>query len=128
MADSMPEKSLAMFQSLVNLYGSGAGTSRQDTQGALQKKDAQPEGAVRTADVVQLARRRIETSRPELGRQRERNLADLEERLAMAEKLAGSDVKEATNIYQAIIDLHSEDGWAAEVVAKARMRIAELKK
>ena len=35
---------------------------------------------------------------------------------------------QAAAIYQAIIDLHQGDTWAEAIVAKARSRMAELKK
>jgi hypothetical protein len=66
--------------------------------------------------------------RADLNRQRERELASLNERLDAAEKLATKDVARAAAIYRAIIDLHQGDTWAASVVATARSRMAELKK
>ena len=66
--------------------------------------------------------------RTDLARQRERDLADLEQRVAVAQKLASSDAKQAATVYQAIIDLYGDDAWAAAVVTKARNGLAELKK
>jgi hypothetical protein len=66
--------------------------------------------------------------RTDLNRQRERELSSLKERLDVAEKLATADAARAAAIYQAIIDLHQGDAWAESVVAKARSRMAELKK
>jgi hypothetical protein len=37
-------------------------------------------------------------------------------------------VGRAAAIYQAVIDLHQGDTWAEPVVAKARSRMADLKK
>jgi hypothetical protein len=128
MADSAPDKSLAMLESMVNLY---APVDSADTSAALDSTGEWDSGhgeAARTADVVQLARRRIETMRADLNRQRERDLATLNERLATAEKLASTYPSRAAGIYQAIIDLHQRDTWAEAVVAKARSRMAELKK
>ena len=126
-ADSAPEKSLAMFESLVALYGTAAG-SESATEGPGDKKAAAQSDAHRVADVVQLAHRRVETLRTDLARQRERDLADLEQRVAVAQKLASSDAKQAATVYQAIIDLYGDDAWAAAVVTKARNGLAELKK
>jgi hypothetical protein len=63
-----------------------------------------------------------------LNRQRQSELASLNERLSVAEKLAPTDASRAAAIYQAIIDLHQSDKWAESVVARARSRLAELKK
>jgi hypothetical protein len=128
MADSTPDKSLALFESLVNLYGANVEANPLAAQSTANKKDSGHDDAARTADVVQLARRRIETMRTEWNRQRERDLADLNDRLGAAEKLAAKDASQAATIYQAIIDLHQGDTWAEAIVAKARSRMAELKK
>jgi serine/threonine-protein kinase len=128
MADSAPDKALALLESMVNLYGAADSADTSAVQGPAGKKDPGHENVARTADVVQLARRRIETMRADLNRQRERELASLNERLAAAEKLATKDAARAAAIYQAIIDLHQGDSWAESVVAQARSRMAELKK
>jgi hypothetical protein len=127
-ADSAPDKALAMFESMVDLYGATDSADTSAVQGSAGKKDPGRENDARTADVVQLARRRIETMRADLKRQRERELASLNERLGAAEKLATTDAARAAAIYQAIIDLHQDDTWAESVVALARSRLAELKK
>jgi hypothetical protein len=127
MADLEPDKALALLESMVSLYGADQAEPSAKTAGA-GKKDPEREAAARTAAVVHLAKRRIETLRDDWNRQRERELADLNDRLAAAEKLAEKDSGRAAAIYQAIIDLHQSDAWAAAVVAKARARMAELKK
>lgn len=128
MADSAPDKSLAMFESLVNLYRTAGETDPSAAHGSTSKKDSGHDDSARTADVVQLALRRIETMRADWNRQRERDLADLNERLSVADKLATTDVNQAATIYQAIIDLRQGDTWAEAIVAKARSRMADLKK
>lgn len=128
MADLEPDKSLMMLESIVNLYGAGDSTESSTTKVAAGKKDPEREAAARTADVVQLAKRRMETIRADWDRQRERELADLNDRLDVAEKLAAKDAGRAAGIYQAIINVHQDDTWAQSVVAKARSRMAELKK
>jgi hypothetical protein len=128
MADLEPDKSLMMLESIVNLYGTVDSTAQSRTKDAASKKDPEHEAAARTADVVLLAKRRIETIRADWDRQRERELADLNDRLAVAEKLATKDSGRAAAIYQAIINVHQDDMWAEAIVAKARSRMAELKK
>jgi hypothetical protein len=110
------------------LYGAVDATGSSAMKGAANKKDPEHEAAARTADVVQLAKRRIETLRADWNRQRERELSDLNDRLGVAEKLATKDAGRAAAIYQAIINVHQDDTWAEAVVAKARSRMAELKK
>src|SRR4029077_858498 len=75
LADSAPDKSLAMLESMVNLYGSVDSANASAAQGAASKKDPRHDDAARTADVVQLAKRRIQTMRADWNRQRERDLA-----------------------------------------------------
>jgi eukaryotic-like serine/threonine-protein kinase len=128
MADLEPDKSLTILESLVNLYGDVDSANPSGEKGAGRPKDPEHEAAARTADIVQLSRRRIETMRSDWDRQRERDLASLNDRLTVAEKLAGTDAGSAAGIYQAIIDLHQSDSWAESVVAKARAGLAKLKK
>jgi serine/threonine-protein kinase len=128
LADSSPDKALAMFGSLVNLYGNDGATDGSAMQSSARNKHSLHNESARTADVVQLARRRIETMTTELNRQREQDLADLNERLDVADRLAKTDARRAAAIYQAMIDLHQSDTWAESLVAKARSRIADLKK
>jgi serine/threonine protein kinase len=128
LAESAPDKALAMFGSLVNLYGTGAPTDTSAKQRSALQKDTGHNEAARTADVVQLARRRIETMTAELKQQREQELADLNERLGVADRLGKTNARGAEAIYQAIIDLHQGDNWAESVVTRARSRMADLKK
>jgi hypothetical protein len=127
MADLEPDKALALLESMVSLYRADSADPPAKTAGA-GKKGPEREIAARTAAVVHLAQRRIETLRDDWNRQRERELTDLNDRFAAAEKLASKDANRATAIYQAIIDIHHNDAWAAAIVAKARARMTELKK
>jgi serine/threonine-protein kinase len=126
-ADSDPDQALKLLESLVNLYGPARSDAAPKAQRELEK-DSEAEVGVRTADVVQLAERRMKTLRADVERLREKDLATLNERLAVAEKLEKSDADRAAGIYKAIIDLHHSDAWAEAIVAKARTRMAELKK
>ncbi len=128
-ADSSPDKAIAMLESLVSLYGAdGPGAGAPATQTTISKQNQGRDTKSRTADVVQLARRRIGTLRSDLAEDRKRQLADLAERLAVAETLSKKDSSRAAAMYQAIIELHQGDPWANAVVATARSRLAELKK
>jgi hypothetical protein len=77
--------------------------------------------------VVQLAKRRIEALQTTIAKERDVQLADLRERIQAARDLAGSDPEHAAAMYRAIIDLHANDAWAAEVVQEARGHLAKLK-
>ncbi len=128
LANSEPDKTLAMLESIVNLYGTDSATDSLTVEPtATGNNQVDREAAVRTSDIVQLARRRIGTLRSDLAQQREQQLASLGERLVAAEKLSQKDPVAAAGIYQAIIDLYQSDIWAEAVVAKARSRLAELK-
>jgi hypothetical protein len=121
LAESSPDKALSMLESLVNLYGADADVS------ANTERNNRDE-SVTTSDIVQLARRRIGTLKVDLARQHERQLAALNERLDAAEKLSRENSEAASAMYQAMIDLHQNDSWAAAIVAKARRRLDELKR
>jgi serine/threonine-protein kinase len=126
-ADSDPDQALKLLESLVNLYGPAESSDTPNTQRAA-RKDPKVDAAVRTADVVQLAERRMKTLRADVDRLREKDLATLSERLAVAEELEKTEADRAAGIYKAIIDLHHDDAWAEAIVTKARNRMAELKK
>ncbi len=124
--DASPDKALAMLESLVKLYGSDLrADSTKDVKSPVEKH---ADSSARESDVVQLAHRRIVTLQSDLARQRERQLAALNERLEAANALSKKDSQKAAAMYQAIIDLYQADAWADSVVDKARTRLAELKK
>lgn len=126
-ADSDPDQALKLLESLMNLYGPAEANDGPEAQRAA-KKDSKIDTARRTADVVQLAERRMKTLRADVDRLREKDLAALNERLAAAEKLEQTEADRAMGIYKAIIDLHHDDAWAEAVVTKARTRLTEMKK
>lgn len=109
-ADSSPETAVAMLQSLVDLYGPTA------------SDEANSDAAV----IVQLAMRRLAVLKADLANQHQQQLASLRERLEAAEKIAQQTPEQAAAMYQAIIQLHQDDEWAAQVVDEARGRLAEL--
>jgi hypothetical protein len=55
-------------------------------------------------------------------------LASLEERLKIAQQIASSDPLRAATMYRAIIDLHQQHRWAADIVADARRRLDLISK
>jgi serine/threonine-protein kinase len=124
LAESSPEAALNMWASLIDLYGPAV-LPDDASAGATQEER---EAAARTASVVQLARRRIESLRADVAKQQEHELASLKERLAAATRLTKTSPDQAASMYRAIIDLHAEDAWAKTVVDDARARLEELKK
>jgi serine/threonine-protein kinase len=126
--DNSPDKALAMLYSLVNLYGAEAPAEAPRTaEGGGGGKTTRDKSA-RSADVVQLARRRLETLRSELALQHKVQLAEINERMDVAEKLSKSDAQRAAAMYQAIVDLYGGEKWAESAVGNARSRLAELRK
>lgn len=126
-AQTSPDESLRLLKSLVALYGVDATTSdpRQlDT--AKEKPSAKEQGADRTAAIVQLAKRRLASLSADLVKRQDRAVADLKRRLAVAHSLPPERFPDAMAMYQAIIDLHEHDEWAAEPVKEARRRLSEL--
>ena len=127
-----PDESIAMLDSLVNLYGPTVSVDSENTAtnaaGEQGTRRSDRDVAQRTADVVQLSKRRLKSVHAELDEQHKRQAAGLEERLAVAEKLSAASPQEAAAMYQAIVDLHEHDKWAAKVVETARGRLDVLKK
>jgi eukaryotic-like serine/threonine-protein kinase len=111
-AESSPEQAIALLESLVNLYGPMIAGAKQNDN---------------VAAIVQLANRRLGTLRHDLAKLQERQMATLRERIKAADDLSKTDSAAAAGMFQAIIDLHEADKWAAEVVALARARLAELR-
>jgi len=110
MAEDSPDEALALFQSLIDLYGPSVGDG--------DNKDI--------AAIVQLAKQRLEGLHSDLTKLHERQLSALAERLEVAQQLSTTDSAKAAAMYRAIIDLHQSNTWANEVVAQARTRLEEL--
>jgi serine/threonine-protein kinase len=123
---STPDESLAMLESLVDLYGAElpAGVTADSARGV--PNGAEQDAANRTADVVQLAQRRLKPMRADIARQQKQQLAALEERLAAAERLSATNPQQAAAMYRAILKLHASNKWAEKVVETARGRLAKL--
>lgn len=120
-----PDEALALLQSLIDLYGPSTATDEVKSDIAGDKQDAD-ESAKRTADVVQLAIRRLKSLRPQVEQHHRTQIAALEERLAAAEKLHTTNEQQAAAMYRAILKLHTEDPWAVQIVETARSRLAKL--
>lgn len=129
LAGSAPERSLAMLESLIDLYGADTSSDSKDIVPSTSgRKVNGRDAAQRAADVVQLAKRRIKTIRADTARLRADQLATLEERLTTAERMSVSNPTQAAAIYRAIVDLHAGDTWAAPVVEKARKGLTAMEK
>jgi serine/threonine-protein kinase len=109
-AESAPEESAELLQSLIDLYGPKGGEEKDD----------------QAADVVRLAKRRLTLLREQIAEQHKRQLASLSERLDAAERLLPTNAEQAAAMYRAIVDLHGSDAWAGEVVAQARARLEQM--
>jgi eukaryotic-like serine/threonine-protein kinase len=129
MAQASPEAAAGVLQSLIDLYGASAdsvGASESSVSTTSKPSDDDVDERVRT--VVQLAQRRQKTLHAEMDKQRQVQLADLRERLQTAKQLADSDSQRASAMYRAIVDLHANDSWAAEIVDEARHQLGNLQK
>jgi serine/threonine-protein kinase len=129
MANDSPEAAAATLKSLIDLYGA------EDTHGGSDQSSASQTAAPESDDVrermnivVQLAERRLAALQTSIAKQRDVQLADLRERVQAAQQLADSYPQRAAAMYQAIVDLHSHDEWAAEVVQEASNQLARLQK
>ncbi len=129
MTQTSPDTAAGVLQSLINLYGASATSeSTNEPSGSTTSKPSDDNVDERVRTVVQLAQRRQKTLLAEIGKQRHVQLADLRERLQAAKQLADSDRERALTMYQAIVDLHANDSWAADIVQEARSRVADLQK
>jgi eukaryotic-like serine/threonine-protein kinase len=129
LATTSPEKAISMLGSLIDLYDDGPKAdvkSVKPTSAGKHKSDRETAG--RAANVVLLAKRRIQSLRAELARQREQQLAALNERLATANQVTADRPERAAAIFRAIVSLHADDAWAADIVQKARDGLGELQK
>jgi hypothetical protein len=108
---SSPEEAAALFQSLVDLYGPSGKNHDDDV-----------------AAVVQLAKQRQAELRADLAKLHERQLTALRERMEVAERLSSAEPGQAAAMYRAMIELHGDDAWAADVVRQAQSRLANLEK
>jgi eukaryotic-like serine/threonine-protein kinase len=129
-AANSPEKSLAVLAALVDLYGADApikadGAAPAATDGTA---DQGREANSRTADVVQLAKRRLQSLQADLTKRHTQQLAALNERLAAADRLRTTRPNQAAAMYHAILNLYDGNDWAAPAVELARKRLAELDK
>jgi hypothetical protein len=127
LAETAPDMAIMRLQSLADLYGPDVSASNDNGGPEAQNDTHEVSGTdARVAIAVQLAQRKLAQLRDDLAKQHEAQLAALHERLDTAQRLAESDSKRSAAMYQAIIDLHHRDAWAAEVVTTARERLAEL--
>ncbi len=130
LAATEPERSLTLLKSLVDLYEAAPSPDAGDQAKSpvARKKIGERAAADRTADVVQLARQRVESLTSEVAKQHEQQLVSLNERLVAAEQLKSTKPEQAAAICRAIANLHENDKWAAAAVAKARNVLAAIDK
>jgi serine/threonine-protein kinase len=121
-APDSPAAAVSLLESLLALYGDVPDADFQSPG----KESEDPERRQRQAQCVELAHRRLKSLRDELADWTEQQLTELRGRLAAAERLTASNPKLAAAMYRAIIDLHQEEAWAAEIVADARQRLSKL--
>ena len=100
-ADTNPEKAIASFKALIDLYGDSAET-----------------GSDRR--VIEKATESIERLESLTAQRRVATIKLVEQRLEEAKKIALSDPKRSRRIYQAVIDLYGSKVWAKSVVDIAR--------
>jgi hypothetical protein len=118
-----------MLGSLIDLYDDGpAANIKSIKPTAADKQKPGRENARRTANVVLLAKRRIQSLRTDLAKQHEQQLAALNERLTAAGQLTADNPERAAAIFRAIVSLHADDAWAAQIVQKARDGLGKLQK
>jgi hypothetical protein len=126
---SSPEKAIDMLGALVNLYDADVPVAAQGLPpSGTNKKNLERDANERTADVVQLAKRRIQSLQADVAKQRSQQLAAINERLTAAAHIQSTKPERAAAIYRAIISLHGSDDWAGDAVATARKELANTEK
>jgi serine/threonine-protein kinase len=103
-----PERGMAKLQALIDLYNHRAGSSGP------------------TGMCLELARRRLEQLREELGRQTAQQLALVQDRLDQAGQFSQTEPDRARAMYRAMIELYADKPWAAELVRQARDALTTL--
>jgi hypothetical protein len=128
MADVSPDAAITNLRSLVDLYGEGASLADRhtDLSGVIGSRQARDAADERVSLVVALAERKLAELKLALTKEREVQLATLEERLKTAQRLSSKDPGRATAMYRAIIDLHEHDAWAERIVVEARQRLLDV--
>lgn len=103
-----PEAGMMKMQALVDLYGGDS-----EDQAPL------------TRQCLILARRRLQKLRTEVASYADEHLENIVTQLRRADALAAERPAEAQKVWRAVIELYDGKPWAAEVVARARARMAE---
>lgn len=106
--DLDPEAGMIKMQALLDLYGGDP-----EDQPAL------------TRQCLILARRRLQKLRKEVDSYADEHLANIDSQLSRAEALAIEQPAESQKIWRAVIELYDGKPWAADVVKRARARMAE---
>ena len=119
-ANSSPQQSIALLESLVALYGSDAAGDESATN------RTETTASERRLGCVALAKRQIESLREEVAKLEARQLASLQERLVAAAKQSRDQPESARGMYEAIVELHADDAWAAEAVGEARQQLEKM--
>jgi serine/threonine-protein kinase len=110
LAENSPDEAIALFQSLIDLYGPTASAKKDDDVSAI----------------VELAKQRLAALRAEVAKSHERQLAALMERLEVAAHLTNREPKQAAEMYRAIIDIYGDKEWAASAVTQAKKELQGL--
>jgi serine/threonine-protein kinase len=128
MVNSSSEKALAMLGSLVDLYDNDAEVDTKSLPTvATSKKNVDRDVSERTANVVQLAKHRMQGLRADLAKQHEQQLAAINERLSAAKRLKARNPQQSAAILEAVVNLYADEPWAADAVRRARDELEKAK-
>jgi exonuclease VII small subunit len=79
-----------------------------------------------TRRCLELAQRRLQQHRIEVAQIVEDDLAALDARLQLAERLSSTEPETARKMFQAVVDLYGDKPWAASAVARAQDALAAV--
>jgi serine/threonine-protein kinase len=105
-----PERGMAKFQALIDLYGD------------------HPAPSGHAAQCLELARRQLARLKEQFDAPAADRLKLLMSRLDEAERLRAAEPERARAMYRAVIELYGGKPWAAEAVGRARAALATEKK
>ena len=133
LARTQPEKAVAKFQAILDIYGSDLETLEESTSGIpgerqeKEMKDRGLEGHPRSESrndlCLELVRRRLSVMQIQLSLQVEDQKEFLQNRLDKAAEIEGEFPEQADRIRRGIIEIYQEKPWATPYVERAKEEV-----
>jgi hypothetical protein len=121
-ADEEPTQAVAMLRALLALYDPTERIGSFDAANSLAGEFSE----LGDPRLLVTARQRIEQLQEQLQALATAQLPALQARLALATKLRPTDPRRAQRMYQAIVQLYSNQAWAGDVVNQAQRELGTM--